>query len=161
NAYGEGKTLGYKAWWNLPALPKFNTDTKAVREFLWGIARKWIDFGIDGWRLDVPNEIDDDDFWREFRSPGRARNPEAYIVGEVGREAKRWLGGHMWDAVMNYLFPRACIACFIGTAVNRDELAKTSFRALDPTGAPAFRTAIERLLGLYHANVSAVQLNLL
>ncbi|MBV8078200.1 MAG: alpha-glycosidase, partial [Planctomycetaceae bacterium] len=66
-AYESDRPLGYKAWWNLPALPKFNTDTPAVREFLWGIGRKWIDFGIDGWRLDVPNEIDDESFWREFR----------------------------------------------------------------------------------------------
>jgi neopullulanase len=161
NAYGEGKTLGYKAWWNLPALPKFNTDTPAVREYLWEIARKWIDFGIDGWRLDVPNEIDDDSFWREFRRQVRAGNPEAYIVGEVWSESTRWLQGDMWDAVMNYLFTRASIAFFIGAAVDRDELAKTSFRALDPTGARAFRKAIERLLGLYHANVNAVQLNLL
>ncbi len=161
NAYESGKALGYKAWWNLPALPKFNTDAPAVREFLWGIGRKWIDFGIDGWRLDVPDEIDDDAFWREFRTRVRAGNPEAYIVGEVWSEARRWLQGDMWDAVMNYLFTRACIAFFIGAAVDRDELAKTSFRTLDPTGAPAFRKAIERVLGLYHPNVSAVQLNLL
>ena len=108
------KAPGYKAWWNLPALPKFNTDTPAVREFLWGIGRKWIDFGIDGWRLDVANEIDDDAFWREFRRRVRGGNPEAYIVGEVWTEAQRWLQGDMWDAVMNYLFTRACIAFFIG-----------------------------------------------
>jgi neopullulanase len=161
NAYEVEKMLGYKAWWNLPALPKFNTDTPAVREFLWGIGRRWIDFGIDGWRLDVANEIDDDAFWREFRSRVRAGNPEAYIVGEVWSEARRWLQGDMWDAVMNYLFTRACIAFFIGEPVDRDELAKTSFRALDPTGAPAFRAAIERVLDLYHPDVNAVQMNLL
>jgi cyclomaltodextrinase len=153
--------LGYKAWWNLPALPKFNTNTPAVREFLWGIGRKWIDFGIDGWRLDVANEIDDDSFWQEFRSRVRAGNPEAYIVGEVWSEAQRWLKGDMWDAVMNYLFTRACIAFFIGETVDREELAKTSFRTLDPIGAPGFRGAIERVHGLYHPNVNAVQMNLL
>ncbi|MDE2506036.1 MAG: glycoside hydrolase family 13 protein, partial [Planctomycetota bacterium] len=111
NAYDAEKQPAYKAWWGLPALPKFNTDTPAVREFLWGIGRKWIDFGIDGWRLDVANEIDDDDFWREFRRRVRAGNPDAYIVGEVWSDSQRWLnGGDMWDAVMNYQFTRACIA---------------------------------------------------
>jgi neopullulanase len=163
NAYDQdkGKALGYTAWWNLPALPKFNTRTPAVREFLWGIARRWIDFGIDGWRLDVPNEIDDDSFWQEFRRRVRAGNPDAYIVGEVWSEARRWLQGDMWDAVMNYLFTRACIALFIGEAVDRDELARTSFRSLDRTGVPAFRAAIEKLQALYHPAVNAVQLNLL
>jgi neopullulanase len=160
-AYDAHKAPGYKAWWNLPALPKFNTDTPAVREFLWGIGRKWIDAGIDGWRLDVPNEIDDDSFWQEFRRRVRAGNPEAYIVGEVWGEARRWLQGDMWDAVMNYLFTRACIAFFIGRQVDEEELKRTSFRSLDPTGAPAFKKAIEELLALYHPNVSAVQMNLL
>lgn len=160
-AYDPHQSPGYKAWWNLPALPKFNTDTPAVREFLWGIGRKWIDFGIDGWRLDVPNEIDDDSFWREFRRQVHAGNPNAYIVGEVWGEARRWLQGDMWDAVMNYLFTRACIAFFIGESVNHDELRKTSFRTLDPTGAPAFRAAIEKLVAMYHPNITSVQMNLL
>ena len=60
DAYDSEKSPNYQAWWGLPALPKFNVACPEVREFLWGIARKWIDFGIDGWRLDVPNEIDDD-----------------------------------------------------------------------------------------------------
>jgi neopullulanase len=160
-AYDSERTPGYKAWWNLPALPKFNTDTPAVREFLWGIGRRWIDFGIDGWRLDVANEINDDAFWQEFRRRVRTANPEAYIVGEVWTESRRWLQGDMWDAVMNYLFTRACIAFFVGDRVNHDELNKTSLRGLDPGGATAFRRAVEHLIGLYHPNVTAVQMNLL
>jgi neopullulanase len=161
NAYDVDKAPAYKAWWGLPALPKFNTDTPAVREFLWGIARRWIDFGIDGWRLDVPHEIDDDSFWREFRRRVRAGNPDAYIVGEVWTEAGRWLQGDMWDAVLNYQFARACIAFFIGAAVDEAELRPTSLYPAGLYDAPAFRREIERLLGLYHPDVTAVQLNLL
>ena len=51
--------LGYKAWWGLAALPKLNTDEPGVREYLLGVAEHWLRFGIDGWRLDVPAEIDD------------------------------------------------------------------------------------------------------
>jgi cyclomaltodextrinase len=64
---------GYEAWWNLPALPKLDVSTPAVREFLWNVASHWIEFGVDGWRLDVPAEIDDDEFWREFRVRVKAR----------------------------------------------------------------------------------------
>ncbi len=60
----DGDRLGYDAWWGLPALPKFNTDTSAVRDFLWNVGTYWLEFGIDGWRLDVPNEIGDDAFGR-------------------------------------------------------------------------------------------------
>jgi neopullulanase len=160
-AYDADKTPNYRAWWGLPALPKFNTESPEVREFLWGIGRKWMEFGIDGWRLDVPNEINDDSFWREFRHRVRAVNPEAYIVGEVWVDAPRWLQGDMWDAVMNYQFTRACIAFFIGEGVNLDELSRTSLHPVGAPGAEAFRRAIERLIGLYHPNVTRVMLNLL
>lgn len=160
-AYDADKAPNYKAWWGLPALPKFNTDSPEVREFLWGIGRMWMEFGIDGWRLDVPSEIDDDEFWREFRRRVRAVNAEAYIVGEVWSDAPRWLQGDMWDAVMNYHFTRACIAFFAGEDLNLEDLSRTSLHPAGPTGAEAFRRAIERLIGLYHPNVTAAMLNLL
>ncbi len=161
NAYDYSKPPGYGAWWNLHALPKFNVASPPARKFLLDVARYWIDFGIDGWRLDVAAEIEDDDFWREFREIVRVGNPETYIVGEVWRESKHWLQGDMWDAVMNYLFTRSCIAFFCGENTNLEELATTSFRTLDPTGAPAFRAAIETLLEHYHPNINAVLMNLL
>jgi neopullulanase len=161
HAYSPEHPPNYAAWWNLPALPKFNVKTPAVREFLWEIGRRWIDFGIDGWRLDVPNEIDDDAFWREFRRRVKLANPEAYIVGEVWHEAQRWLQGDMWDGVMNYLFTRACIGFFIGGNVDRDQLERTTLSSARPLDAAAFAQEIRRLLGLYHPNIDLAMLNLL
>lgn len=161
NAYDPDKAPGYSAWWGLPALPKFNVQNPAVRQFLWGIGRRWIEFGIDGWRLDVANEIDDDGFWQEFRAQVKGLNPEAYIVGEVWHDSQRWLQGDMWDAVMNYPFTRACVAFFIGDQVDQAELQRTSLHPAGAPGAEAFAAAIARLQGLYHPNISAVLLNLL
>jgi neopullulanase len=161
HAYEIDRSPNYSAWWGLHALPKFNTGCREVREYLWGIGRKWINFGIDGWRLDVANEIDDDDFWREFRRHVRDANPDAYIVGEVWTDSQRWLQGDMWDAVMNYHFTRACIAFFMGNAVDETELKKTSLFPTPPPGAESLRTSIDRLLGLYHPNINSVMLNLL
>ena len=161
NAYERQGQPNYAAWWGLPALPKFNTNCPEVREFLWGIGTHWIAQGIDGWRLDVPSEIDDDDFWREFRRRVKSANPDAYIVGEVWGDAARWLQGDMWDAVMNYQWTRACIAFFIGNRLAEAELRRTSLHPAGPPGAEAFRAALERLHALYPASVSAVMLNLL
>jgi cyclomaltodextrinase len=84
NAYDNTQAkLNYVGWWGHAALPKFKTETTAVREFLWRVATYWLEQGIDGWRLDVAGEIDDDAFWQEFRRRVRAINPEAYIVGEI------------------------------------------------------------------------------
>ena len=100
----------YDCWWGFPALPKFNTDNPDVREYLFSVGEDWMKRGIDGWRLDVPNEIDDDSFWQEFRRRIKAINPEAYIVGEIWDEPSRWLKGDQFDGVMNYPLRRAVLA---------------------------------------------------
>jgi cyclomaltodextrinase / maltogenic alpha-amylase / neopullulanase len=158
NAY-EG-TIRYGAWWNLPALPKFNTDTPAVREYIFSVAEHWLRFGIDGWRLDVPNEIDDDAFWREFRQRCLAVNPECYIVGELWDDASRWLQGDQFDAVMNYPLTRAALG-FAAERLDADEIARSGLGRVPVLSAQAFATAMEAELTRYDREVVEVQLNLL
>ena len=110
NAYS-GKP-NYECWWNYPALPKFNTSNLDVRDFLFSVGEFWMRRGIDGWRLDVPNEIDDDSFWQEFRIRMKAINSDAYIVGEIWDSPERWLMGDQFDGVMNYPFRKAVLAHF-------------------------------------------------
>jgi neopullulanase len=154
------EVIGYQAWWNLPALPKFNTKTPAVREFLWKVATHWIEFGIDGWRLDVPSEIDDDDFWREFRRRVKATNPNAYIVGEIWHEAQRWLQGDQFDAVTNYPLSIACLGFFGGDHLDMNEIRRVgSYRHARPLDAQEFADCIDRILGLYDPAITQAQLN--
>jgi cyclomaltodextrinase len=152
---------GYAAWWGLPALPKLKVTTPAVREFLWNVATHWLDFGIDGWRLDVPEEIDDDEFWREFRRCVKDANPEAYVVGEIWHKAARWLQGDQFDAVMNYLFTRACLGFFVGDNLLRSEVAQTGYQTIDTLTAEEFQDEIKALLGMYDRSITEVQFNLL
>ncbi len=160
-AYDESphRRLNYVAWWGLPALPKFNTNTPAVREYLLGVAEHWVRQGIDGWRLDVPTEIEDEVFWPEFRRRVKAVNPAAYLVGEIWGPAPDWLRGDRFDAVMNYVFSRACLGFFGG------ESLLTRFRPggfkLEPLGACAFGKRIAEMLALYDWPVTLAQLNLL
>jgi len=159
-AYGEGDgALRYRAWWNLPALPKFDTDTPAVREFLLSVGEHWLRFGIDGWRLDVPNEIDDDEFWREFRRRCRAVNPEAYIVGELWTGAERWLQGDQFDAVMNYQVTKAVLG-FVAAEIDDAEVARCGYGAVPRLSAQAFQKAIGAELARYHPEIAQAQLNL-
>ena len=83
----------YDCWWGLPALPKFNIRNPGVREYLLEVARHWIAFGIDGWRLDVPSEIDDERFWQAFRQVVKTANPEAYLCGEIWHPAETLVAG--------------------------------------------------------------------
>lgn len=159
---GSYEAVGYSAWWNLPALPKFNTNCAAVREYLLDVATHWIEFGIDGWRLDVPNEIDDDEFWREFRRRIRAINPDAYIVGEVWGEAKRWLQGDMWDAVMNYQITAACLGYFGADHLDLEETRRpSSFSHVRQLQGKEFAAEVDRVTSMYSPDIAACQLNLL
>ena len=102
HAYGSGKSKDYESWWGFKSLPKFNTNNPAVRRYIMDVARYWIEQGADGWRLDVPNEIDDDDFWAEFRQTVKSINSEVYILGEIWESDSRWVGESHFDGLMNY-----------------------------------------------------------
>ena len=149
----------YECWWNLPALPEFNTHHPMVREFLWNVATHWVEAGIDGWRLDVPADIDDPSFWQEFRRRVKRANPDAYLVGEIWHPAQEWLQGDRFDAVMNYVFNRACQEFFGGSKL--DSSARPGGFELEPIRAEAFANRVDGMLSMYSWDVAQVQLNLL
>jgi neopullulanase len=160
-AYSHSKEhpINYAAWWEVPSLPKLNTQNQAVRDYIMQIARYWLDFGIDGWRLDVPNEIDDDGFWREFRETVKSANPEAYICGEIWGEAKRWLQGDQFDAVMNYLFMNATLS-FFGARSLKTENGHPEL-PLEPLNSTSFGSRIDHMLNLYPPEITQAMFNLI
>lgn len=114
DAYGKDGAGDYLSWWNIKSLPKFNTSNRDVRQYLFRVARYWMEQGADGWRLDVPNEIDDDSFWAEFRQVVKQANPEAYILGEIWDGDPRWVGDNHFDGLMNYPVAKALLALLCG-----------------------------------------------
>ena len=153
--------LGYAAWWDCPALPKLDTRTPAVREYLWDVAERWVRFGIDGWRLDVPSEIDDDEFWRELRRRVKRVNPEAYLVGEIWHDARRWLAGDQFDATMNYPIAKAALGFFVKDLDAEAFATVGGYADVRELDAAEFAAEVERVLGLYAPSVRDAQLNLI
>ena len=155
----KGEKPNYSCWWGLPALPKFNTRNPEVRRFILGVAKYWLEQGIDGWRLDVPHEIDDDSFWREFRRVCKAVNPDCYIIGEIWGEAKRWLKGDQFDAVMNYQLSAACISYFGGKKLKLTH--SYAGKQLKHWKQGTFIAGIERLLAQYKPETTLRQMNMM
>ena len=125
------------------------------------VAEYWLRFGIDGWRLDVPAEIDDEAFWQEFRRRCRAIRPDAYLVGEIWRVAPEWLRGDRFDALMNYPLGEAILG-FVGGSHLDMGIVTThhEYRLwVRPLDGPTFADTVVELANAYDPDVVAVQLN--
>ena len=129
----------YEGWAGFGELPVFRKSATGfhspeVKEHIFAITRRWMDpngdgdpsDGIDGWRLDVPNEIPMP-FWAEWRRLVKSINPEAYLSGEIWTRAEDWLGPHAFDAVMNYEFAKVALQ-WIGDRRNKIGAAEAERR---------------------------------
>lgn len=97
----------YDAFAFEPYMPKLNTEHPEVKAYFIDVATHWIEVAdIDGWRLDVANEVDHQ-FWRELRQAVKELKPDAYILGEIWHDSRAWLRGDQFDSVMNYPFSYA------------------------------------------------------
>ena len=161
NAYDHNKPAGYRAWWGLHALPKLNTDNPGMREYLMQVGEHWIRKGIDGWRLDVPDEIRTPGFWEEFRERVRAINPEAYIVGEIWEVNREYLAGQRFDALMNYVFTESALAFSGRDRIVRDLQEDRGYNPWPGIDGTTYARKIDDLLGAYDWNVQLAQMNLL
>ena len=95
-------------------MPKLNTSNPEVRDYFMKVCAHWLrEYGVDGWRLDVANEVDRV-FWRTFKQTGRGIDPESVMIGEIWESAESWLRGDMFDSTMNYDFRKNC-RDFFGT----------------------------------------------
>jgi neopullulanase len=157
-----GERCNYHCWWNDPALPKFNHGDPALRRHLLAVARHWLEAGIDGWRLDVPDEVPID-FWQAFRRTVKQANPEAWIVGEIWGDAGPWLGREpVFDGVMHYPLAWPILGFFGAGSLRRDvrlpALAESPYQPLNQAGFVAQLTAV---LGRHGPAVQQAMLNLL
>lgn len=113
-AYDGDEATTYLGWWKNSSLPKLNTGNPKLRRYLMDVARYWIEQGADGWRLDVPNEINDDGFWAEFRQVVKTANPDAYLLGEIWNGDPRWVGEGHFDGLMNYPLRESLLGMLTG-----------------------------------------------
>ncbi len=126
-------------------MPKLNTGNPEVVEHFKNVGVYWIkEADIDGWRLDVANEVDHG-FWREFRKAVKAVKPDAFLLAEIWHDSREWLMGDQFDSSMNYNFMYACNDFFATRIIN----------------AQQFSQRIDYLRMRYKKNVQYVQMNLL
>jgi glycosidase len=155
----------YACWEGHRSLPQLNHNNPAVREYIMQVAEYWIQQGIDGWRLDVPDCIQVPGFWQEFRDRVKSINPDAYIVGEIFGDASQWLDGTQFDGVMNYRFRKNTLVFAAG---DRADLIPYEYlhtwdrqRVTFLSAEAYYRDKIQELLHSYPWEIQLTQLNLL
>ncbi len=110
----------YECWWDVKILPRVNSNCPSYQKYILGeggVVEKWMKKGIDGFRLDVADELSDD-FLRTLNTKVKSINPDGVVYGEVWEDAsnkiaygnrKKYFLGNELDSVMNYPLREAVI----------------------------------------------------
>ncbi|BDU51461.1 alpha amylase N-terminal ig-like domain-containing protein [Haliovirga abyssi] len=120
-------SVHYSGWAGFNDLPEFNTYNKEYMEYIFNITKKWLlgpdgknsenwmeDDGIDGFRLDVPNCVENQYFWQLWRKVVKDTKKDAYITAELWGDARSDINdGVKYDTVMNYEWLKSTIGYFI------------------------------------------------
>ena len=97
---------GYESWLGIPNLPKLDWRSAELRRRMVGVTRKWLELGLDGWRIDVANmtgRYRGIELTREVAQLIRgALTEDALLVAEHGYDFRRDLDGTGWHGAMNY-----------------------------------------------------------
>ena len=157
SVHGRPGGIQWEAWdKDNGSLPVFAKDDRlglaeGPRQHIFDITRRWLapdgdpSRGVDGWRLDVPQDIPHP-FWKDWRKIVKDTKPDAYITGEIWHFAHPWLQGDEFDAVMNYEFAQTAQDFFVDRQT-----------ALSPT---AFADRLRQIAYAYPLPVALVQQNL-
>ena len=105
----------WAGWWDFKGLPIFQDNADATdlgagpRQYVFDATRRWMDpdgdgdpsDGIDGWRLDVTDEVPVG-FWKDWNDLVFSINPDAVTITEVWQDARHLIEEGGFSASMNY-----------------------------------------------------------
>jgi glycosidase/chitodextrinase len=107
----------YEGWFGFDSIPVLRKDQAAVQSYFLtapdSIAKRWIQAGASGWRLDVSGDASfPNGYWESFRSVVKAADPQALTISETWQKDStllRMLRGDRLDTTMNYRFRDAVL----------------------------------------------------
>lgn len=117
--FSPGDATAYETWWGFGSLPKLNTKNPEVREYLFEVTRHWLNLGIDGWRVDVPEELENaEEFFKAMHRVAKREKENTYLVAEVWKLDSTWVQGDQFDSLMNYALGRDILLNYARGSIN-------------------------------------------
>ena len=106
NEYNDG--FSYDNWGGYNLLVKLNQRNPAVRDYICGVIRFWVnEFDVDGIRLDAADVLDFE-FMKALRRTADEVKPDFWLMGEVIHgDYSRWANEHTLHSVTNYALHKA------------------------------------------------------
>ena len=106
--YKKNKDGHFLVWNGIETLPLLNHENSEVQDYLYNspdsVVKYWLEKGADGWRLDVAERLGKTVINR-IKNSMNSDFTEKMLYGEVIETyGKKWLGEHLLDGVMNYVF---------------------------------------------------------
>ena len=104
--FDESAPGGYASWLGVGSLPKLNWGSALLRERMQEVAKRWLEVGLDGWRIDVANMTgrhrDSDLAHDAARAIRSVLGPDHVLIAEHGHDFRDDLAGGGWHGTMNY-----------------------------------------------------------
>lgn len=122
----------YRCWWGVTTLPEVDKNNADYQDFIYGsdgVIDKWTKFGVDGWRIDVADELPMV-FLKAIRDRLKANHKDV-LIGEVWEDSSNkyvdgqwrpYIDGDNLIGTMNYPF-RKFILDILRAESNLSEVA--------------------------------------
>lgn len=139
------KPLNYYCFAAVFGMPKLNSNNYQEQDYFVEVGKYFIEkYHIDGYRLDVANEVSHD-FWINFKRELLKIKPDIILIGECWYNSHSYLRANEFESVMNYPFLNQTADFYISKKID----------------AKMYADKLNGLLMRYQENSNKMMLNLL
>ncbi|CEN80407.1 glycoside hydrolase family 13 protein [Paraclostridium sordellii] len=159
----------YDCWWGVKSLPNVNEIENSYMDYIIrdkdSVIKKWMNYGVKGWRLDVVDELPSK-FLETLKKETLNIDNESVIVGEVWEDAsnkisyserRKYFLGNQLNGVTGYVFKNTVVE-FLKGNVNSQDVYNRFMTIKENYPKDAFKSNLN-LLGTHDTRRILTELN--
>ncbi|CEQ28937.1 glycoside hydrolase family 13 protein [Paraclostridium sordellii] len=159
----------YDCWWGVKSLPNVNETENSYMDYIIrdkdSVIKKWMNYGVKGWRLDVVDELPSK-FLETLKKETLNIDNESVIIGEVWEDAsnkisyserRKYFLGNQLNCVTGYVF-KNIVVDFLKGNVNSQAVYNRFMTIKENYPKDAFKSNLN-LLGTHDTRRILTELN--